>query len=253
MVEKPPTGSEWIHETKFDGYRIQAVVKGSKVKLYTRAGNDWVDRFPLIEKALRAKKLKQAAFDGEVVWIDEKGRSDFQKLQNAIKSDNQSRLYYYIFDILSLDGHDLRSLPLMKRKEVLKDLLGQMTDTDLIRFSEHSAQPGNDLLEAACSLKLEGLVSKKSDSPYPAGRNGDWVKSKCVHNQEFVIGGFTTGTGTRVGFGALLLGVFEKGNLRYVGKVGTGFDQKKLRELYKTFHQRIFDGSKKDSIENSTR
>ena len=234
LVDEPPVGPDWIHETKYDGYRIQAMANGKKVQLFTRAGNDWTDKFPLIKKALIERDFDNATFDGEIVWIDDKGRSDFQKLQNAIKSDNHTQLYYYIFDLLKLDGHDLRELPLLKRKELLKELLGPNKGNNLIRYSDHSTQSGEELLQAACSLHLEGLVSKKANGPYPVGRNGDWVKSKCISQQEFVIGGFTDGTGSRVGLGALLLGVYEKGELRYVGKVGTGFSNESLLDLKKT-------------------
>ena len=234
LVDEPPVGPDWIHETKYDGYRIQAVANKKKVRLFTRAGNDWTEKFPMVTKLLQKKNFDNVVLDGEVVWIDDKGRSDFQKLQNAIKSDNHSQLFYYIFDLLKLDGHDLRELPLLERKRLLKELLGQNEGNNLIRYSNHSLKAGDELLAAACSLHLEGLVSKKAQSPYPVGRNGDWVKSKCVSQQEFVIGGFTDGTGSRVGLGALLLGVYEKGELRYVGKVGTGFTNESLLDLKKT-------------------
>jgi bifunctional non-homologous end joining protein LigD len=230
LVDEPPHGREWVHETKYDGYRIQAVVQDSELKLYTRAGNDWADKFPSIAKALKEKHLEDVILDGEVVWLDAKGRSDFQFLQNAIKGDDQSRLFYYVFDILRLKGRDLTALPLKERKKLLEKVISPK-GKGLIRYSEHSAKAGDDLLHAACHMNLEGLVSKKINSPYPTGRNGDWVKSKCVQQQEFVIGGFTTGTGSRVGFGALLLGVYEKGKLRYVGKVGTGFTNESLKDL----------------------
>ncbi len=247
LVDEPPQGREWVHETKYDGYRIQAVVKDSEVKLYTRAGNDWSDKFPSIEKAIREKKLSEVILDGEVVWLDAKGRSDFQLLQNGIKGDDQSRLFYYVFDILQLKGRDLRALPLKERKKLLEKVISPKSK-GLIRYSQHSTKSGDDLLHAACDMNLEGLVSKKLDSPYPVGRNGDWVKSKCVQQQEFVIGGFTNGTGARVGFGALLLGVYEKGKLRYVGKVGTGFTNESLKDLKTrltamTQKENPFDGS----------
>ena len=118
LVENPPQGKEWIHETKFDGYRIQAAIKGQNVKLYTRTGNDWTQKFPLIHQALKKRKFKEAVFDGEIIWTDKQGHSDFQKLQNSIKSDDQSQLFYYVFDLLKLDGNDLKSLPLVERKKI---------------------------------------------------------------------------------------------------------------------------------------
>ena len=233
LVDAPPAGKEWVHETKYDGYRILADVQGAKSRLWTRAGNDWSDHFPEIQKYLGSRKIRDAHFDGEVVWMDSRGRSDFQKLQNAIKSPDHSKILYYVFDLLRLNGEDLRHLPLRERKRRLEMLIEDQAIKGPIRLSDHSEKPGKELLKTACQKKWEGLVSKKLESPYPVGRNGDWVKAKCTQQQEFVIGGFTQGTGSRVGFGALLLGVYDQGDLRYVGKVGTGFTQKSLTDLKK--------------------
>lgn len=230
LVTKPPQGDDWVHEMKFDGYRIQAQIRDKKATLYSRRGLDWTDKYPPLAKALRKLRVKDAVFDGEVVAQDEKGHSSFQRLQNVMKSGKTEELIYWVFDLLSVDGKDLRHLPLIARKERLEKLLTKL-DHPQIRFSSHYRGMGEEMIKATCGMNLEGVVSKRVDSTYRSGRNDDWVKSKCIKRQEFVIGGFTDGEGSRVGFGALLLGVYEKGELRFVGKVGTGFDHRLLRDI----------------------
>jgi bifunctional non-homologous end joining protein LigD len=233
LVDHPPEGNEWVHEVKFDGYRIQAYVGGRSPKLITRAGNDWTAKYPPVEEALRKIKAKNTIIDGEVVAVDEKGRSDFQILQNAMNSKNMDNLLFYVFDILFLDGKDLRELPLMDRKEALKELLEPLGET-CVRFVEALDVSGGKFLEKSCKLGLEGVVSKRKDGPYISGRHESWLKSKCKQRQEFVIGGYTDPQGARKGFGALLLGVYEDDqSLRYVGKVGTGFDVEIISGLIK--------------------
>lgn len=231
LVSAPPEGDEWLHEVKFDGYRIQAHLARNDVRLLTRSGQDWTTKYPSIARAL--EKLRHAAvLDGEVVAMDEKGRSDFQRLQNALKSGDTSSLGYFVFDLLFLDGEDLRGLPLIERKRRLKALLKPLRRSQIF-FSDHIEGHAAEFLRVSCGHALEGIVSKRAQSPYTSGRGGDWTKAKCQNRQEFVIGGFTEGTGSRVGFGALLLGVYEDGELRYSGRVGTGFDQKDLASLAK--------------------
>ena len=232
LVSKPPSGKEWIHEVKFDGYRIQSHVHDGRVKMFTRNGHDWTKKYPALAKALAEGSATSAVFDGEVVWQDEEGRSSFQKLQNAIKDGETGDLVYYIFDILSFDGEDLRERPLLERKRKLQSIL-KKTDHPSLRYSQHFAGVGDQMIEASCKMDLEGIICKRAASPYMSGRGGDWVKVKCTKRQEFVIGGFTDPEGSRFAFGSLLLGVYDNGNLRYVGKCGTGFDHSLLRDINK--------------------
>lgn len=224
LVAGPPEGEEWIHEKKFDGYRLQAIVENGEVRLLTRTGLDWTDRYPPIVKALR--KLDDCVIDGEVVWADDEGTGDFQKLQNALNGGDLSHLHYFVFDLLELHGRDLRRLPLLERKKKLVKILPKRGP---VHLSEHVTGGAAKLLQKSCAAKGEGIVSKLAQAPYHTGRHGSWVKSKCVQRQEFVIGGFTEGK--RQGFGALLLGLFENEGFRYVGRVGTGFTQKSINDL----------------------
>lgn len=187
--------------------------------------------------------VENVIVDGEVVWLDEKGRSDFQKLQNSIKAKDSRRLVYYVFDLLFLNGEDYREFPLYQRKHRLQRLLKTLRDSK-VRYSEHVEGNAKSLFEAACVYKLEGLISKDRESSYQSRRSGAWMKSKCKKHQEFVVGGFTAGEGARRSeFGALLLGVYEKKRLRYVGKVGTGFNTKSLSEVRKKLLKRTRSSS----------
>jgi bifunctional non-homologous end joining protein LigD len=230
LVDKPPSGDDWVHEIKFDGYRTQAHILGGKVRLFTRSGKDWTDKYPGIAKAL-AKVKDDAVIDGEVVYLDEQGRSDFQKLQGALKAGRPNELVFYVFDLLYQDGKEMTSLPLIARKDRLEKIIKKLK-SPLVRLSEHFRVPGRDLLDASCRHGLEGIVSKRVDTPYVPGRHDDWLKSKCLQRQEFVVGGFTEPRGARSGFGALLLGVYEGQKLRYSGRVGTGFDAKLLGDIH---------------------
>lgn len=230
LVETPPEGSEWIHETKYDGYRTQAHVRSGNVHLLTRSAQNWTEKYPSVTRALEKLKVESAVFDGEIVWIDENGRSDFQKLQNALKEKESTSILYYVFDLLELNGEDLRALPLMERKKKLEKLLSPLKGTAVL-YSEHLEGNAEQFLGSSCDLSLEGIVSKRKDSVYLSGRNDHWVKAKCQQRQEFVIAGFTEGEGSRLGFGALLLGVYENEKLHYVGRVGTGFSSESLISL----------------------
>lgn len=229
LVDKPPTDKDWVHEIKFDGYRLQAQIAGGRVKLLTRKGLNWTEKYGPIANALKRLKVESAVLDGEVVWLDEKGRSDFQKLQNARTA---APLIYYAFDLLFLDGKDLTSLPLIARKDRLEKLVRGLK-RDNIRYSEHFRESGDRLFKVACEQGLEGIISKRVDRPYISGRRQDWVKLKCGKRQEFVIGGFTDPEGSRPGFGALLLGYHDGGRLHFAGRCGTGFDNKRLISLNK--------------------
>lgn len=228
LVSEAPRGEEWVHEIKLDGYRVLAATAGGEARLMTRKGLDWTDRFSAVAAAVAELPVESALLDGEVVALDADGRSSFQALQQAIGSDPDS-LVFFVFDLLEHDGKDLRARPLTERKAVLAKLLPATSDT--LRLSDHLAGQGDKFFAEACRLGVEGVVSKLARAPYRSGRSRDWLKTKCIARQEFVIGGFTDPQGTRSGLGALLVGVHEGKNLRYAGKVGTGFDRRSLAEL----------------------
>jgi bifunctional non-homologous end joining protein LigD len=227
----PAQTGGWIHELKFDGYRMQAHLRNGVVRFLSRNNIDWSNRFPLLLNAVEALPATTVILDGEVVSLDARGRSDFQRLQNSLKLKNDRTLRYYVFDVLYLDGRDLRGLPLVERKEILKRLLRKARPG--VVLSEDFPGAGAEIFRVSCEHELEGIVSKRAASPYTSGRGDLWVKTKCSRRQEFVIGGWTGLQGGRPGIGALLLGVFEDGELRYSGRVGTGFDVATLRELRK--------------------
>jgi len=224
LVDTPPSGDEWLHEIKYDGYRIGARVRHGRVSLYTRNGNDWTGAFPDVADAVGKLALGDALIDGEVAVVLPDGRTSFQALQNTA-GGNRGTLVYFVFDLLRLNGEHLESRSLEERKALLKKLVGTRS-TGRIRFSEHIAGNGQAFFSEACRAGLEGIVSKRRDQPYRAGRHGGWVKTKCVQRQEFVIGGFTDPEGMRAGIGALLIGYYEDDRLVFCGKVGTGFTQK---------------------------
>ncbi|PAP95453.1 DNA ligase D [Mesorhizobium wenxiniae] len=227
LVDKVPTGERWIHEIKYDGYRTLVAIGGGAAKAYTRSGLDWSHRFaPLLEEA-GTLDVRSALIDGEAVVVDEQGRSSFQKLQSALKGD-PGAIVYYGFDLLSLDGKDLTSLPLIERKEKLHSILPLASR--LIHYSDHIRGNGEQLLNKFCAAGLEGVISKKADEPYVGSRAGGWLKIKCIKRQEFVIVGWTPSDKARE-FRSLLLGVNENGKLRYAGKVGTGFNDREMASL----------------------
>lgn len=234
LVDHPPVGADWVHEIKYDGYRIQAHVAAGRVKLFTRNGHDWTDKYRKIAAAFAKLEVEDAIIDGEIVWQDANGRSDFGGLQRAMKAGKTDELLYWAFDLLHMDGKDLTSLPLIARKDRLAKLIGK---GGLLRYSDHFREPGKKLLAASCAMNLEGIISKRVDRAYSPGRRDDWVKSKCSQRQEFVIGGFTEGEGARLGFGSLLLGYYEGDELVFAGRVGTGFDQNLLLDIGKRLHK----------------
>jgi bifunctional non-homologous end joining protein LigD len=229
LVEDPPSGDEWFHELKFDGYRIGASVRKGAVALYTRNGNDWTKTFPSIAEAVQRLGVDAALIDGEVAVVLPDGRTSFQALQNST-SAHRGPLVYFVFDLLRLDGERLEALPLEERKARLKKLVGSRK-TGAIRYSEHVVGHGDVFFTQACRMGLEGIVSKRRDLPYRPGRHGGWLKTKCVKRQEFVIGGFTEPEGMRAGLGALLIGYYEGDRLVFSGKVGTGFTRKVAVDL----------------------
>jgi bifunctional non-homologous end joining protein LigD len=232
LTSVAPNGDEWLHEIKLDGYRIVARIEDKRVQLLTRRGHDWTARAPKLAEALAQLPLHNAILDGELVSLRPDGRSDFQALQNALSENRSRSLVYYAFDLLFLDGTDLRSRPLEERKVALAALLANAKGPPQVRLSDHVVGGGLRFFEQASKLQLEGIISKRAHAPHHPGRSKDWLKIKCIARQEFVVGGYTLPGGARTHFGALLVGVREGDSLRYAGKVGTGFSQKSLRELY---------------------
>jgi bifunctional non-homologous end joining protein LigD len=223
LVTAPPPGDAWLHEMKFDGYRILCRVSGRRATLWSRNANDWTERFPEIAEAAARLPVRKALLDGEIAVLLPNGTTSFQALQNALSGGDQGRLVYFVFDLLHLDGQDLTGAALEARKAALEKLLPLRRD-EPIRYSSHVVGRGDAFFKEACQRALEGIVSKRRDRPYEPGRGQSWLKVKCVREQEFVVGGFTEPKGTRAGLGALLLGVYERdGTLAYAGKVGTGF------------------------------
>ena len=234
LVDVVPPGDEWVHEIKLDGYRLLARIQRGRVHLITRGEQDWTHRFERVAEALGDLPVDKAILDGEVVVLDERGVSDFQLLQNALSDGAGYTTHYFAFDLLYLDGYDLRRVPLLERKRLLRMMLGKpINGKSLIHFCDHVIGGGEPFYAQACELGLEGVISKRADRPYIAGRSREWLKTKCSRQQEFVIGGYTDPSGSRAGLGALLLGVYEGSRLIYSGKVGTGFTHESLEQLRK--------------------
>lgn len=235
LVDKAPTGADWVHEIKFDGYRIIARLEDGQVQLYTRNGKDWTERFSVIARFLATLPVQSAMIDGEVTALNHQGTTSFRKLQEALSAGDTEHLRYYGFDLLYLQGHDLTASPLIERKQALLGVLqaAGVGEQDPVRYSEHIEGKGKTFYEQACELGLEGIISKKADAPYRSRRDKTWLKIKCSHHQEFVIGGFTRARGSRTGFRSLLLGAFDGTNLRYAGRVGTGFSAQQLEDLHR--------------------
>ena len=233
LVDGPPADtSDWIWELKLDGYRLLARVEAGKAQLFTRNGKDWTARMPRLAEAVASLPLESGWIDGEVLMPDGEGVPDFQALQNAFDSEATDALVLYMFDLPFANGHDLRSLPLVERRARL-EAIAHAAATDRIRFSEAFEAPPADLMASACQLGFEGVIGKRRDSAYASRRSSDWIKLKCSHRQEFIIGGYTDPQGSRTGLGSLLLGVHDAdGRLRYAGNVGSGFSQKQLAALH---------------------
>lgn len=232
LAKSPPSGDRWLHELKLDGYRIQMRIDGKRkaVQLLTRNGLDWTHRMkPLADAALRLP-VKSAIIDGEVVVLTADGNSSFAELQASFQGDSAAKQIYFAFDLLHLDGHNLRNLPLSERKRLLEQLVGA-EQTNPIRFSQHIQGDAAEIFHKACELGSEGIVSKTADGKYVSGRTSSWIKSKCYREQELVIGGFTLPSNGIRGVGALLLGYYDGGALVYAGRTGTGFTQKTHRSM----------------------
>jgi bifunctional non-homologous end joining protein LigD len=231
-VKDPPGGDEWVHEMKYDGYRIGCDVRGTKVALISRNGKDWTAAFPEIAAAAGRLGARDAFLDGEVAIVRPDGRTSFQALQNAFSGGPRRGLVYFVFDLLRLDRESLQGQPLEQRKQALARVVGKAGPRAVVRYSEHVAGRGRELFAEACRLQLEGIISKRRDAPYLPGRGDAWVKTKCVRRQEFVIGGFTDPEGSRQGIGALLIGYYDADEaLVFAGKVGTGFSVATAQDL----------------------
>ncbi|HEX5767160.1 MAG TPA: DNA ligase D, partial [Burkholderiales bacterium] len=233
LVSQPPKSGDWVYEVKHDGYRMLARLSANEVRLFTRSGREWTQKLPQLARELGKLGLDGAWLDGEIVVLRPDGRSSFQALQNAFEGGADSKIVYYVFDAPFLEGRDLRQLALRERKARLRKAL---QPGGMVRFSEDLAGSAQEILENACKLGLEGLIGKEAGSVYVPGRTRSWIKLKCRLTQDFVIAGYTRPGGSRQGFGALVLGVYERpGKLVYAGKVGTGFNDELLSDLSRKF------------------
>jgi bifunctional non-homologous end joining protein LigD len=240
LVSEPPRGDEWLHELKFDGYRMLCHLNRGKVRFWSRNRKDWTNKFPHLGKAVKSLPVTTAILDGEVVAVDAAGRTSFQKLQQSMKVSD-SGFIFQMFDLIYLDGFNLAGTPLTERKLLLAELLKSVSENGPLRYSDHIEGNGATFFKQACEFGIEGIVSKLANSPYESTRSRNWQKVKCIKRQEFVIAGFTISEKALPGFGALVLGVYDKGALVYAGRAGTGFSiqqrvdiRKKLDRLVRT-------------------
>ncbi len=240
LVDEPPKHGDWLYELKFDGIRAMAIKNDGKVSVISRNGNKLDARFPEIVEAVKNLPVREYVIDGEVVALDEDGRSSFQLLQGLEMEGRKAPLRFYVFDLLQLDGKSLLGLPLEQRKQVLAKICENVGDP--IRYSGEISGDVKSLLAEVKRRGLEGLIGKQRNSVYePGRRSGTWIKLKCVNEQEFVIGGYTPPAGSRKYFGAILVGYYEIGKLRFAGKVGSGFTEKSLSMLHKRFREEEHD------------
>lgn len=236
LASAAPEGDEWLHELKFDGYRMLCHLNKGAVRFWSRNRKDWTAKFPSIAKALKEFPASTAVLDGEVMALDAKGRASFQKLQQSIKTGD-SGFVFQIFDLVYLDGYDLTATPLIERKLALQSLFSSIGERSPLRYSDHVEGNGEAFFKQACEYGIEGIVSKLADSKYESTRTRNWLKVKCNQRQEFVIAGYTPSKKAFPGFGSLALGVYEKGELVYAGRVGTGFSIKQRLDLQKRLDQ----------------
>jgi bifunctional non-homologous end joining protein LigD len=235
LVAAPPQGDVWVHEIKFDGYRIQARIDGGGVRLITRSGLDWTERFGALPLLLRKVHRGTALIDSELVVEDSEGHSSFTELAAALKSGRAQSFVLQCFDLLYLDGFNITQATLIERKNLLRHMLGRQAATSQIRYSEHLSGDSAGMLLEACRLGLEGLVSKRADRPYRSGRHDEWLKSKCIQVDEFVIIGYLVSNVSANAVGAIVVGYFDRKRLMYAGRVGTGFTQRTAAELMRLF------------------
>jgi bifunctional non-homologous end joining protein LigD len=228
----PPLGDEWVYEIKHDGFRIEALVAPPKVQLLTRNGLDWTHRLGLVVKELAGLRVRSAIIDGEAVVQNDRGVSDPHALQRELKKGSRARIAIMAFDLLHLDGRDLWHRPLRERKDLLRDLLGKRPTSSLLQFSDHMLGNGRAVLESACKMGLEGIISKRLDRPYHSGRTLDWLKSLCLLSDPFVVIGFVPSKAGSAVVGSLVLGFYEGESLIHAGRVGTGFSQTEAQALW---------------------
>ena len=229
----PPEGQQWLHEVKWDGYRMLARLRGGEATLRSRNDLDWTSKLPRMAEALQALPVADADLDGEMIALDAEGRSDFGLLQQALKSGKSADLRYALFDVPTIAGVDLRESPLVERKALLKTLLEEAPNPPLF-YSSHGVGNGAEAFAASLEAGLEGIVSKRVDAPYVGARNGDWIKLRHHTGEDYVVVGYTAPTGSRTSFGALLLArEAEGGGLEYVGRVGSGYSQAMLRAIHR--------------------
>jgi DNA ligase D-like protein (predicted ligase) len=231
LVKSPPTGENWSHELKYDGFRFHARLDRGKVRLLTRTGLDWTDKYDNTASDVAKIKARTAYLDGELCAVNPDGTTSFAELQAATDSRSTNHLVYFAFDLLYLNGENLTELRLLDRKERLRKLLKGMPPS--IQYSGHHLGDGKRFLDAACGAKAEGIISKRIDCPYKPGNRGLWVKTKCINEEEFVIVGYSEPEGSRPYLGALLLGYYDDaGKLVYAGRAGTGMSQAELKRVY---------------------
>ncbi|MBY3249857.1 non-homologous end-joining DNA ligase [Rhizobium laguerreae] len=234
LKPKPPKGPQWAFEVKWDGYRLSVHIEPTRIRILTRGGHDWTDRFPAIKQAALWLPVGTAILDGEAVVFDPQGRSDFGLLQQSLGGrggkKRSSDAIFMAFDLLYFDGHDLRNSELDMRRHLLEDLVPAGEQGD-IRLSEEIETDGDQLLASACEHGLEGIIAKRRDSPYRSGRLGDWLKIKCIQSDSFVIVGYERSTVARAGIGRLLVAARKRKKLVYVGGVGTGFNERNAYDL----------------------
>jgi bifunctional non-homologous end joining protein LigD len=233
LADAPPEGGQWLHEIKYDGYRLLAFLEQDDVKLYTRNGNDWTRRFPAVRASIAQVKASSAVLDMEAVVTEPSGRTSFHALQQSLGNNgNSAAIIAYVFDVLYLDGQDLSATPQIERKNRLATLFKQSQGANALHYSEHVIGNGAAMLAHACELGLEGIVSKRADAPYRTGRQRSWLKAKCIKRQEFIIVGFSAAQAGFRAIGALYLGYMKEDQLTYAGKVGTGYTMEEAAGLY---------------------
>jgi DNA ligase D-like protein (predicted ligase) len=232
LVDVPPEGPDWLHEIKYDGYRMHARLDRGAARLLTRSGLDWTYKYPAIASAVSSLPARQAYLDGELAGVRPDGTTSFSLVQLASDAGNANALVFFLFDLLHLDGEAIGLKPLDERKERLRALMSQARSP--LQYSDYQAGRGRAFYERACALSLEGIISKRADAPYAPGNRGLWLKVKCLNREEFVVIGWTDPEGARPFLGALLLGYYDAdGRLTYAGRVGTGIDNAELERLWR--------------------
>ena len=247
LAEAPPEGKDWLHEIKFDGYRVEAAIGGGRATIHTRTGLDWTEKFRPIVQPLADLPCRAALIDGEAAVLDADGRTNFGLLQNAI-AEGQGEIVFYAFDLLSLDGEDLRKLPLIERKKKLAKLLADQPTAGPLFFSDHVVGKGRDTFESACEMKLEGIISKRASAPYRSGRTKGWLKAKCNLGQEFVIVGWQPSPVKARPFSSLLVATRDEDKFTYRGRIGTGFGERELKQVSEALGKIAIDKPAADDI-----